>query len=88
MLNMIFGRSGSGKTEYVFSRINELVSQGKGNILLLTPEQFSLSAERRLLTELGTNRISGVENGSFSRISEAPFYPGGPYTSNLQVPAF
>lgn len=69
MLKMIFGRSGSGKTEYVFNQISSLVKDGKNNILLITPEQYSLIAERRLLTELGSAGITAVENGSFSRIS-------------------
>lgn len=69
MLNMIFGRSGSGKTEYVFKNIKKLVSDGETGILLITPEQYSLIAERRLLSDLGCDKVSSVENGSFSRIS-------------------
>lgn len=69
MLKLIFGRSGYGKTEYVFKSINELVKQGKQDILLLTPEQYSLVCERRLLTDLGESGVSAVENSSFTRIS-------------------
>ena len=36
MLQLILGRSGSGKTEYVFSQIKKLVENGEQNILLLT----------------------------------------------------
>lgn len=69
MLNFVFGRSGFGKTEYVFRNIRTLVKNGEDNILLITPEQYSLVAERRLLTDLGESKISCVENCSFSRIS-------------------
>lgn len=69
MLQLILGRSGSGKTEYVFSQIKELVENGKQNILLLTPEQYSFISERRLLKDLGESRVNSVENGSFSRLS-------------------
>lgn len=69
MLQLILGRSGSGKTEYVFSHIKELVENGEQNILLITPEQYSFISERRLLKDLGESRVNSVENGSFSRLS-------------------
>lgn len=69
MLQLILGRSGSGKTEYVFSQIKKLVESGEQNILLLTPEQYSFISERRLLKDLGESRVNSVENGSFSRLS-------------------
>lgn len=69
MLQLILGRSGSGKTEYVFSQIKKLVENGEQNILLLTPEQYSFISERRLLKDLGESRVNSVENGSFSRLS-------------------
>lgn len=69
MLQLILGRSGSGKTEYVFSQIKKFVEDGEQNILLLTPEQYSFISERRLLKDLGESRVNSVENGSFSRLS-------------------
>lgn len=69
MLQMIIGRAGSGKTEYVFNSIKNRVEQGDGSILLITPEQFSFISERRLLKDLGEDKVNCVENGSFSRLS-------------------
>jgi len=69
LLNFVFGRSGFGKTEYVFRNIKTLVENGEDNILLITPEQYSLVAERRLLTDLGESKIACAENCSFSRMS-------------------
>ena len=69
MLKLILGRSGYGKTEYVFSRIRELVNQGNDNILLITPEQFSLEAEKRLLKDLGTKGINSVNYSTFTRLA-------------------
>ncbi|MBR7060465.1 MAG: hypothetical protein IKI34_01865, partial [Eubacterium sp.] len=69
MLNLIYGRSGCGKTEFVFSSIKKLVADSKSNIVLITPEQFSFISERRLLKDLGEKNISKVENLSFSRLS-------------------
>ncbi|MGN0531888.1 MAG: PD-(D/E)XK nuclease family protein [Eubacterium sp.] len=69
MLKCILGRAGSGKTEYVFNSIKNKVESGKNNILLITPEQFSFVAERRLLTDLGESKVNNVKNISFSRLS-------------------
>ncbi len=69
MLKFIFGRSGYGKTEYCFSEIKRLVDSGKKDIMLLTPEQFNFTAEKKLLTMLGESKINYVENLSFSRLS-------------------
>ncbi len=69
MLNFIFGRSGYGKTEYCFSEIKRLVMLGNENILLLTPEQYNFTAEKRLLSMLGESRINSVQNLSFTRLS-------------------
>lgn len=69
MLQLVLGRAGSGKTEYVFSEIKKLVKQGEQNILLITPEQFSFVSEQRLLYDLGEDRINCVQNLSFSRLA-------------------
>ena len=69
MLKFVFGRSGYGKTEYCFSEIESLVKDGEENILLLTPEQYNFTAEKRLLRTLGEANINKVSNSSFSRLS-------------------
>lgn len=78
MLKFVFGRSGFGKTEYCFSQIESLVKSGEENILLITPEQYNFTAEKRLLRSLGEADINKVENSSFSRLSnEAARLYGG-----------
>lgn len=69
MLQLVLGRAGYGKTEYVFRSIKSLVDSGEKNIMLITPEQFSFVSERRLLSDLGESRVNLVENTSFSRLS-------------------
>lgn len=71
MLNLVFGRSGTGKTEYVFNSIKNDVNNGFSDILLITPEQFSLVSEKRLLTQLSEHGMSCVDNSSFTRICDA-----------------
>ncbi len=70
MLQLILARAGAGKTEYVFSSIKELVESSDDGIMLITPEQFSFVAERRLLSLLGEDKVNHVENTSFSRLSD------------------
>ncbi|MBD5083107.1 MAG: hypothetical protein HDT34_02935 [Clostridiales bacterium] len=78
MLRFVFGRSGYGKTEYCFKEIENLAKSGEENILLITPEQYNFTAERRLLSSLGESGMSKVENSSFSRLNnEASRLYGG-----------
>lgn len=78
MLRFVFGRSGYGKTEYCFNKIEKLVKSGEENILLITPEQYNFTAERRLLSALGESGINKVVNSSFSRLcNEASRIYGG-----------
>lgn len=70
MLNFIYADSGCGKTEFVFNEIKKQVKSGEKDILLMTPEQYNLVAEKRLLTDLGEYGIRFVSNTSFSRISD------------------
>lgn len=70
MIQLVIGRAGSGKTEFVFKKIKELIDGGEENLLLVTPEQFSFISERRLLTDLGESSVGKVENTSFSRLSD------------------
>lgn len=68
-MNLILGRAGYGKTEYCFRKINALAQSGNKDIILLTPEQYNFTAEKRLLTELGESKINSVQNLSFTRLS-------------------
>ena len=70
MLKLVFGKSGYGKTEYAFKAIKSLVEQGEENIVLLTPEQYSFVAERRLLNDLGEGGIMSVNYSSFNRMAD------------------
>ena len=70
MLQLVLGRAGSGKTEYVFQTINKLIGEGETNLLLMVPEQFSFVSEKRLLTDLGEARVNEVEHTSFSRLAD------------------
>lgn len=78
MLHFILGRAGYGKTEYCFNKIKKLIDDKADNILLITPEQYNFTAEKKLLKMLGEHNIGKVENSSFSRLyNEAVRLYGG-----------
>ncbi len=70
MLNIITGRTGSGKTRYIRSLATEIAEKSSGKAVIIVPEQFSFETERAMLTILGNEKINNVEVLSFSRIAE------------------
>ena len=47
-LRLIYGRAGSGKSKYCFDQIKENINSNSP-IYIITPEQFSFTAEQKLL---------------------------------------
>ena len=43
-LRLVYGRSGTGKTSFCFKEIGENINNNK--IYIITPEQFSFTAEK------------------------------------------
>jgi len=67
-LRIIYGRAGTGKTSYCFNEIKNNISL-KNKIYIITPEQFSYSAEKELLNSLGQKSVINAEVISFNRIA-------------------
>jgi ATP-dependent helicase/nuclease subunit B len=67
MLHLIFGRAGSGKTEYARSLACEIVRNG-GEAMMLVPEQGSFECERDLLHRLGPKDVRRADVLSFTRL--------------------
>ena len=71
MLNLIKGRSGTGKTEYVLNKIKELSFKNTDNkIIYIVPEQYSFESEKKLLEFLGPVYSNNILTISFSRLCE------------------
>lgn len=70
MLNIITGRTGSGKTRYIRNLASEIASSESGKAVIIVPEQFSFETEKGMLEILGNEKINNVEILSFSRIAE------------------
>lgn len=66
-LNLVYGRSGSGKSEYIYKKISEAI--GKEKIFLIVPEQCNLSAEKKLFETSGKTSLIDVEVLTLSRMA-------------------
>lgn len=67
-IRLIYGKSGSGKSEFIFEEIKKLINCGK-KIYIITPEQFSFTAEKKLLEVLGNTAVLNAEVLTFNRMA-------------------
>ncbi len=80
-IRIIYGRAGSGKTHYCLNDIKSRASSGDSHpLVLLVPEQFTLQAERDLISVLGTGGILETEVLSFRRLAFRVFSQEGGIT--------
>lgn len=68
-VNIVFGRSGTGKSEDCFAQIKACVEQGNGPVLLLVPEQLSYYAEKKMVQTIGYTCMGRAEVLSFERLA-------------------
>ena len=71
MVDLILGRSGSGKTDKLYEYIRENAGQGKA--VLIVPEQSSFYNEKRILDTLGETCAAEIEVLSFRRLCSRIF---------------
>lgn len=71
-LRFIYGRAGTGKSTYCFNEIKEHIKNNE-KIYIITPEQFSYSAEKRLLEVIDTPASINAEVISFNRMANRVF---------------
>lgn len=71
-LRFIYGTAGTGKSEFCFNEIKNNI-KNKEKIYIITPEQFSYSAEKKLLEEINTNASVNAEVISFNRVANRVF---------------
>ena len=49
-LRIIYGKAGTGKSSFIYNEINEKIKRNEKNkIYIITPEQFSFTAEKKLM---------------------------------------
>jgi len=73
MLNLLFGRSKSGKTTYVDKKVCELVNSGEERILVIVPDQVTFETEKAYLNLLGPKNSRKVMVLGFSRLCDYVF---------------
>lgn len=66
-LNLVLGRSGVGKSEYIYNSISKQI--GIKKIFLIVPEQANLSAERKLFEKSRKTSLIDVEVLTLSRMA-------------------
>lgn len=67
-LRIIYGKAGSGKSNFIFNEINEKIKAGEKNkIYIITPEQFSFTAEKKLMEN--KKSIINAEVITFNRMA-------------------
>ena len=81
-LRIIYGKSGSGKSKYCFSEISKLINTEK-KIYIITPEQFSFTAERKLMDCLSSNAVMNAEVITLSRMAYRVISEVGGNKNNL-----
>ena len=69
-LKIIYGKSGSGKSAYIFNEIaNKIQNNTSRKIYIITPEQFSFTAEKKLLESVKTSAVISAEVLTFNRMA-------------------
>lgn len=67
-IRIIYGKPGSGKSEFCFSEIAKKLKQEK-KIYMITPEQFSFTAEQKLMETVKSHAILNAEVVTLSRMA-------------------
>ena len=85
-LRFIIGRSGTGKTRFCFNEISNLISKNN-KIYVITPEQFSFTAEYNLMNAVQSKAVINAEVLTFERMAYRVINEiGGILKTNLSKP--
>ena len=68
-LRIIYGKSGTGKSTYTFNEIASRIKNGESKIYIITPEQFSFTAEKKLLDTIKNSSVISAEVLTFARMA-------------------
>ena len=66
-LRIIYGRSGSGKSEYIYHDMDKKIEQFK-NIYIIVPEQSNLTSEKKFFEITGRKSLFNVQVLTLSRM--------------------
>ena len=75
-LRFIYGTAGTGKTTYCFNEIQNIINN-ENKIYIITPEQFSFTAEKKLLDIVPSGAAINAEVLTFNRMAYRVFLEVG-----------
>lgn len=67
-LRLIYGKSGTGKSEHILKEISNLI-ENEEKIYIITPEQFSFTLETKLLETIKGESVINAEVLTFNRMA-------------------
>lgn len=67
-LRLIYGRAGTGKSQFCFDEIRKRIKEEK-KTYVITPEQFSFTSEKKLLSSLENEAVINAEVITFNRMA-------------------
>ena len=67
-LQIVYGRAGTGKSEYCYNEIAQNLKK-EDKIIIITPEQFSFTAEKKLMDSIKNSSVLNVEVVTLSRMA-------------------
>ena len=80
-LRLVYGRAGTGKSHRCMQEIKQVLREGgKGPLVMIVPEQYTLQAEKKLVSVVGSTGIIGAEVMSFRRMAYRVFNDVGGLT--------
>ncbi|MDR0978680.1 MAG: helicase-exonuclease AddAB subunit AddB [Lachnospiraceae bacterium] len=78
-LQIVYGRVGTGKSEYICN----LIKQDCEKVYIIVPEQFSFTAEKKLLEVLEKSSVINAEVLTFNRMADRVFKEVGGINKHL-----
>lgn len=73
-LHLIYGNSGSGKSEYIYEKVIDMAQQKpQKNFYVVVPEQFTLQTQKELVRRQKNHVILNIDVVSFERLAYRVF---------------
>ena len=83
-IRFIFGRAGTGKSQFCLKQIDKKInSEGNNKLILLVPDQYTFQSEKKLLEFSGEKSLLRTEVLSFKRMALRVFDKAGGRTENV-----
>ncbi len=70
MLNIITGRTGSGKTRYIRQKAADIAKTSANRAVIIVPMQFTFETQKKMLALLGNEKFNNIEIFSFPELAE------------------